>query len=715
MDGSSKSTSQDDPRPGPGAGAADLKAGSGVQGPSSPNMAGAGAVITGPRERDRVLSISDAAATKPPVTATAAVPGPAPPHREIAMPKLKPKPLMLRGNPSGSVPTTRDISHGLDAADSERAISAQQSAAKPGGDSPTPDSRNSLESHAAIANSDSELLPHDDQDIPLQILGPGVGASAGQDWQLTTLTRRFGATATPNPPPADLEAASVVPLPQQNRRGVVSQLVSQLLKLCGFAKPSHHQHNRQASASSVGGQQLGAREEIRNTVHVAPTLSRHDYIIKLCRALMLYGAPGHQLEEQLSKTARDLSIYGQFLYLPGCIIISLDDISSRTSEAKVIRAGHDDVNLGNLMDIEVDLGKLTDVHSIHKEAMNDDIGVEEGTRRLDTLMISREKFSAWFRVLIFGLTSATCAPFSFQASFIDLPLCFPLGCLVGLLQLIIAPKLNMHSSVFQVGTVFLVVFLARALGNIVSNLQPVFCFSALAQSGIVMLLPSYPILSFTLELQSHAIIPGSIRIVYTTIYSVLLGFGIYLGVVMYALIDDGGEMTCPNPIPTQYRFLFVPFFVLCTCILYQAKWRQVPVMVVVAFIGYIINCYSLVKFVDPQIPSFLGALVISVLANLHSRLWHSIAAVTIIPAILTQVPSGLASTSSLMGAMNAANVVFWQPNNSTFQESQQEINGFVFNFATSMVQIAFAISVGLFMGAFIVHPLGRRRRDLFSF
>jgi hypothetical protein len=39
-------------------------------------------------------------------------------------------------------------------------------------------------------------------------------------------------------------------------------------------------------------------DEIKVTVHIAETLSRHRYLRKLCRALMSYGAPTHRLEGQ---------------------------------------------------------------------------------------------------------------------------------------------------------------------------------------------------------------------------------------------------------------------------------------------------------------------------------------------------------------------------------------------------------------------------------
>lgn len=246
-------------------------------------------------------------------------------------------------------------------------------------------------------------------------------------------------------------------------------------KSSGKKKPKH---KRTGSSSRLST--YLQKEEVRITVHIAETLARQGYIIKLCRALMLFGAPTHRLEEYLSMTARVLEIEGQFLYLPGCMIVSFDDQSTHTTEVRIVRSAQG-----------IDLGKLKDVHHVYKEVMHDVIGVEEGTRSLDEIMNAKDKFNAWFRVLIFGLTSATCAPFSFKARLIDLPLCFCFGCLVGLLQLIVTPKSNLYSNVFEVSATVLVSFLARAFGSIANG--KLFCFSALAQSGIVMLLPGYSV------------------------------------------------------------------------------------------------------------------------------------------------------------------------------------------------------------------------------
>ncbi|OAA78121.1 DUF1212 domain membrane protein Prm10 [Akanthomyces lecanii RCEF 1005] len=476
----------------------------------------------------------------------------------------------------------------------------------------------------------------------------------------------------------------------------------------GVGSSSASPKKKRPKAKRVGSNSLfhhHQKEETRIAVHIAGILARQGYIIKLCRALMLYGAPTHRLEEYLSMSARVLEIEGQFLYLPGCMVISFDDTSTHTTEVRIVRTIQG-----------IDLGKLKDVHQVYKEVMHDVIGVEEGTERIEAIIAAREKFHPWTRVLIFGLTSATAAPFSFKARFIDLPLAFCFGCLVGALQLIVAPKSNMYSNVFEVSATVIVSFMGRAFGSI-SN-SNLFCFSAITQGGIVMLLPGYSVLCSALELQARAIVPGSIRIVYAIIYSLLLGFGITVGASLWGIFDKNAtsKAQCADPMSPYVAFTFVPLFIICISILYQAKWRQMPVMVVIAFSGYIVNYFSSVRFVaSPQIANTLGALCVGVLANLYSRIRHGVAAATLIPAIFVQVPGGLAATGGLLSGLRTADMLTNSNSTETPTETTQAMSTVVFDVAASMIQIAIGIAVGLFLSALLIYPLGKRRSGLFSF
>ncbi|KAI0880137.1 DUF1212-domain-containing protein [Annulohypoxylon maeteangense] len=475
------------------------------------------------------------------------------------------------------------------------------------------------------------------------------------------------------------------------------------------SRPKRPKHRRSPSGRMLSFGRPRMEDEIRITMHIAETLTRQKYIIKMCKALMLFGAPTHRLEEYLRMTARVLEIDGQFLYLPGCMIISFDDRSTHTTEVKIVRT-----NQG------IDLGKLRDTHEIYKLVLHDKIDLEEAIESISRITEEKDKFHPWLRVLVFGLASATVAPFAFDGQLIDLPICFFLGCLVGTLQIIVAPKSDLYNNVFEITAAVLTSFLSRAFGSIRGG--KLFCFSSLAQSSIALILPGWFVLCSALELQSRALVPGSIRMVYAIIYSLFLGFGITVGTALYGLMDPKATSatTCLNPIPTYYRFLFVPLFTMCLAFVNQAKWKQMPVMVVIAFAGHVVNFFSSPKFAaSPQIANTLGAFTVGVLANLYSRLRHGVAAAALLPAIFVQVPSGLAATGSLLSGLSTANEL----NNSTEVvngtstvtiDNSQPLDTIVFNVAASMIQIAIGITVGLFLSALVVYPLGKRRSGLWT-
>ncbi|OKP13400.1 hypothetical protein PENSUB_902 [Penicillium subrubescens] len=466
-------------------------------------------------------------------------------------------------------------------------------------------------------------------------------------------------------------------------------------------------------------------DEIRITVHIAELLSRQRYSIRLCRALMKYGAPTHRLEEYMRMTARVLEIDGQFLYIPGCMIISFDDASTHTTEVKVVRS-----NQG------IDLGKLADVHEIYKEVIHDVIGVEEAIQRLDETMKRRNKFHILFLIFAHGCASASVGPFAFNARPIDMPIAFLLGCLLGVLQLILYPKSSLYSNVFEISAAVLTSFLARAFGSIQYQGEPLFCFSALAQSAIALILPGYTVLCASLELQSRSIVAGSVRMVYAIIYSLFLGFGITIGTAVYGLLDSQATTayTCPaSPINNEYlqRFPFVLLFTACLAIVNHAKWKQIPVMMVISLAGYVVSYFSSKRFYsNTQVSNALGAFVIGVMGNVYSRVRHGLAAAAMLPAIFVLVPSGLAASGSLISGITSAEEMTRSPysivangtqgfvdavKNLSAAEAQNQNYGVVFDIGYGMVQVAIGTTVGLFLAALVVYPLGKKRSGLFSF
>ncbi|KAI0406635.1 hypothetical protein F4802DRAFT_556887 [Xylaria palmicola] len=461
-------------------------------------------------------------------------------------------------------------------------------------------------------------------------------------------------------------------------------------------------HKRTTSGKIMTMMGLAPEEEVKITVHVADILKRQKYIVKMCRALMLFGAPTHRLEEYLAMAARVLEIDSQFLYIPECMIISFDDVLTHTTEVRIVRTSQ-----------SVNLGKLKDVHDIYKEVLHDVISLDDALTRLDQVILAKPRYPVWVCVLMYGCASAAVSCF-FKARPIDLPIIFATGTLLGFLQLVVAPRSKTYNTVFEVSAAILLSFLARAFGSIRGG--NLFCFSAITQGSIALILPGWLVLSSALELHSKAIVPGAIRLVYAIIYSLFLVYGITVGTALYGAIDTNAvmETTCKNPLSSYWNFLFVPLYIFFISFTVQAKWTQIPAMIVIAVAGYTVNFFTSQRFAaSPSIAYTFGAFTIGVLANLYSRIRHGVAAAVLLPAVYVQVPGSLASTNAITSGL-AVSSNLTNPTGAASDTDTARLNASVFNVAASMIQIAIGITVGLLMSALVVYPTGKRRSGLWT-
>lgn len=417
--------------------------------------------------------------------------------------------------------------------------------------------------------------------------------------------------------------------------------------------------------------------------------------------------------------ARVLDIDAQFLYISDCMFITFDDRYTHAADVRIVRTTQ-----------SVDLGKLCETYEIYNEVVHDQICLEHAMQQLDEIERRQQRYSYWLLVVMYGLASACVGPFAFGARLIDLPIAFLLGSLIGIMQLISAPRFDQYFNIFEISAVILTSFLARAFGSMRNG--NIFCFFALAQSSIALVLPGYTVLCGSLELQSRNIVAGSVHMVYAVILYLILEFGITIGTSFYGGIDAHAvsEISCRTSTPSWFPFLFVPPFTFCLIIINHGKWKQMPVMILMSFVGYVVNHYFVVRFAsNAQIASIFGALAIGVLANLNSRIFHGCATVTLIPAIFVQVPSGLAASGSLVSGVTSANAITHNivketltngtinlgNGTQTSSVGSVDINSMMFIIGCSMIQVTIGITVGLSLSVLMMYPFGKKRSGLFSF
>lgn len=454
-------------------------------------------------------------------------------------------------------------------------------------------------------------------------------------------------------------------------------------------------------------------EQQRITVHIADVLQRQRFLLRMGRALMLFGAPSHRLEEYLKTTARVLEIDAQVLYMPGCMLISFGDATTHTSETKLLR-----VTQG------LNLNKLHATHLIYKEVVHDLMSVEEASSHIDHLLRSKNLYPWWLVVLFYGTACMCCGLFAYKAWWSDIPLIFALGGCVGFLQFWCQPKSDLYANIFEVSSSVVVSLIGRAFGSIKGHVGEkadyIFCFAAVTQASLALILPGYIILVGALELQTKNLVAGSVRMFYANIYSLFLSFGMTLGTSIFGWMYRHAtvETDCKNSIDEKWKILFVPCATLFLAVVNQAGPRQLPVMVIIGSSGYAVQYFVQQHVGDAaSFTSAIGAFTMGVIGNLYSRVGHGLAFAAMLPGIFVLVPSGIAAQDSFIAGLRSASEITDGSHSTETASQNQQTADSISQLGNSMTQVAVGIVVGLFAATLVVYPLGmkKKRSGLFTF
>ncbi|KAG0308916.1 hypothetical protein BGZ98_006267 [Dissophora globulifera] len=431
--------------------------------------------------------------------------------------------------------------------------------------------------------------------------------------------------------------------------------------------------------SIVDNASLSHEEQMRITIAVADILERQDYVLRLAKALIKYGAPSHRLEDAIDYSARSLELNLQCIYLPNFMMVAFTDYETHTSETHLLK-----VSAG------LDMYKCALVHQVQKMVTHSSMPIEEAIMKLDAINAKKDVNPRWLTVFAYGVASFAAASMFFKGSWIDAGVSFLMGIGVGLLVWL-AEKVPSYSNICEITMSVVVAFIAEALNH--HNV----CQSAVKMAGIVILLPGYSVTCSILELSSRQIISGSVRLFYAVVFSLLLGYGLTIGTSLWMLIDpssrsDETPNTCPaSQMDPKWNVLFVPIFAISLNIWLKAHPRQWPLATVLSIVGYVVS-YVLSTYADAktELSSALAAFAIGLLGNIYQRLTRQLTFQAVVCAVFFLVPGSM----GLKGAL------------SLFTENITDGA----NFAMQMVITAIAISVGLFASALVVYPMGNRRQ-----
>ncbi|TIB70955.1 DUF1212-domain-containing protein [Wallemia mellicola] len=472
--------------------------------------------------------------------------------------------------------------------------------------------------------------------------------------------------------------------------------------------------------------------------NISYSLERHDFLLRLGRALMTYGAPTHRIESQLIATANYLDI------MKHIHLYNVNWFNAVPGENFYIRSS------GGL-----DLSRLSKTHKVYMNVVSGKMDAMEGSLRLREIVKSPDQYNAWQMVLIGASASAAVAPMAFSASLLDIPIVFILGAMLTFVKVSGVVKRESFGFILEISCACLIAMAARALYK-----TNYFCFQSVAASAIVLILPGWIIACGALELASRNIVSGSIRVVYALCYSMFLGFAISIGSDFISVLGpeaDGdqndqldtvtlsgtflpnsslgdisnpmhegsftftntsapahkGNVVCirhpDNPfylkaMPKIYLLICAPAFATLLSMYNRADWRskEMWIGVLISCSGYASNVATTMFTPDrSDIISSVSSFTVGFLGNAYSKMFKKSAFPVTVTGILLSVPSGISAAGGI--AMSNPS-----PDNETSFS-----RGLVIGLR--MFQTAVGIVVGLFLSTIFVYNIGARRGFLFSF
>jgi uncharacterized membrane protein YjjP (DUF1212 family) len=341
------------------------------------------------------------------------------------------------------------------------------------------------------------------------------------------------------------------------------------------------------------------------------------FILRLGRAMHMYGYASHRLEELLEQAAARLGLQGQFFSTPTSIYCGFGALENQRTF--LIRAEPGSLNLG----------KIVDLDEVLTEVLHHRLSPAGGSLRIDTFAC--------------GLASAASSRFLGGGSK-EVIVAAGIGLMIGLLY-VLADKFPPLSRVFELVAATLAAGVAAALSI---WFGPYSVFNA-TLAGLILLMPGFTLTTALTELTTRNLVSGTSRLSGALIVFFGIGFGVTLGAKISLLLFGAPQIgaSIVQLWWTEYAALLLIAFAFA--ILLRAHLRDMVWIVLVVALA-ITASRSGATLIGPELGPFIGALTVGLASKIYAQFLHRPTTVTLAPGILLLVPGslGFRSIASLL-------------------------------------------------------------------
>lgn len=354
-------------------------------------------------------------------------------------------------------------------------------------------------------------------------------------------------------------------------------------------------------------------------------------VLRLGGALHKHGYPAPLLESALTKVSDGFGLISQFFSTPTSLFCSFGPLERQQTFLLRVEPG------------EVNLGKLTQLHRLIDEEVDERLGAAEGLRRLEAILSAPAPYARWLTILCHGLASGGAALF-LGGGPREMAIAGVLGITIGILGLLAQPLPRLRT-IFEP----LAAFVAALLGHLLAHWFPPASVFIVTLAGLIVLVPGFSLTIALTELATRHLASGTARLAGAAAIFLTIGFGVALGGHLGEVLVGPAAAAPGIALLTWSEWAAMLLAPLAFAVLLRAEPRDGGWIVATGVLAAISGRIG-AHFLGPELGVFLAALMVGGASSLYSRLLDRPAVVTLVPGILVLVPGsiGFRSLASLM-------------------------------------------------------------------
>lgn len=392
-----------------------------------------------------------------------------------------------------------------------------------------------------------------------------------------------------------------------------------------------------------------------------------NFILKLGKALHIYGTNAPRLESALTNVSLAIGIKANIYSTPTYLAISVDYGVNQVS--RQIRVSPS----------SVDLSKLSSVDEIAKKVSLNELNISDAVQMLDQLESSKGLYSSFLTVLAFGFVSLSLA-IIFKGNYLDIIISFVMGAFLGVMRKVFVRSVDLDD-IFEFFAGFICAFTAYFLKVYSVNIN----LNTVIIASLIVFIPGLAVTISMVELAAKNLVSGTARFTGAMVDLIKISFGVTIGLTFakYTLKSSVSSLSSLAPLPEFWLVAAVVLASISFTIIFKA-WKSDFIWILLSGIMAIFTIKYLSLYVSHITSVFIGSFIIGIGSNVFARLKDRPAMIPLLPGIIFLVPGAIGFTG--VGKL--------------LQNDYSEGLGLAYQ----MCLIAITIVSGLFIANVIINP-----------